>query len=96
MGYIAHMQYWMGMVSVSISKYFPGLLATVIFCFMLYLVVNGSLVTNLHPLQTPQLYCANDITDLQQVVEHIVTLLPTSPLMGVAVSMGRYMQAHLT
>lgn len=39
-------------------------------------------------LTTPQLYCANDITDLQQVVEHIVTLLPTSPLMGVAVSMG--------
>ncbi|KAL5493878.1 hypothetical protein EMCRGX_G015112 [Ephydatia muelleri] len=39
-------------------------------------------------LTTPRLYCGCDITDLQQVVEHIMNLLPTSPLMGVAVSMG--------
>ncbi|KAL5493886.1 hypothetical protein EMCRGX_G015121 [Ephydatia muelleri] len=39
-------------------------------------------------LTTPRLYCGCDIADLQQVVEHIMNLLPTSPLMGLAVSMG--------
>lgn len=39
-------------------------------------------------LSTPRLYCGCDITDLQQVVEHIVASIPTAPLMGAAVSMG--------
>jgi len=41
-------------------------------------------------LSTSKLYCGADIGDLTEVLEHITTVLPRSPLMAVGVSMGRY------
>ena len=41
------------------------------------------------PVQTPRLYCLGDVGDLTEVVDHIHTTLPSSPLIGVGTSMGR-------
>ena len=40
--------------------------------------------------QTPKLYCGADIGDLTEVLRHISTRLPHSPLLAVGASMGRY------
>ncbi|XP_061667696.1 protein ABHD1-like isoform X1 [Syngnathoides biaculeatus] len=39
-------------------------------------------------LQTPQTFCAADTSDLEQVVRHVKSLYPQSPLFGAGISLG--------
>ena len=74
-----------------------GILPEVVLCAGASIIVTKKKVpapkcyqTSVHLPQTPKMYCGADIGDLTDVLQHINTSLPHSPLLAVGASMGRY------
>lgn len=57
-----------------------------------FMDLSSSLLVShsLPSLQTPRLYSVGDVSDLTEVVDHIHCNNPSSPIVGVGISMGRY------